>query len=344
MNTASSCSLQTLDLDLRSCLKPGAEEITVILRTVTNLNYYVRVKETDKVQHLRTQLYETADLKHKFRLVHQKEVLEDDKRLDTYSVQDGSVVQILFISPETIEVDVHVFKKGNVWLKISDSDTPGDLRQLLKDPKLCLGSAPTVYDIFHRGEKLVEEHPLHFYGITNHSRIDVKCLDASFKVAIESSGAFKVVDFLEVKGTEHVGDVKRRMLKIIADVEEADLKLNDVVIFHNPKNCRQTYNELDCDKFTLNKYGVEPHDYLVYITYRIDSPCANIPDSHKLHHVHRVTPMESVQSFRLKLQDQLGIPFGKQRLTFRDIEKLSYGDRIESFHDIELHHDKSCDV
>ena len=260
----------------------------------------------------------------------------------SYGIQDGSVVQLLFISPEMIGITVHVFKKGVVRLDISDSDTVADLRASLTDKRYFLGSAPLVYDVFFQSEKLLEDLPLHFYGITNNSQVHLKCLDASFKVAIEASGSFKVVDFLEVKGTEHVADVKRRVLRIIVNEEEADLKLDDVVIFHNPKNCRQTYNELDCDRFTLNKYGVEPYDYFVYIVYRAESPCAEIEDARKLRHIHHVTPLESVQSFRLKIQDQLGIPFGKQKLSFHNIENPGFGDKIENFEDIRMHVEKIC--
>ena len=47
--------------------------------------------------------------------------------------------------------------------------------------------------------------------------------------------------------------------------------------------------------------------------------------------------MESVQSFRLKIQDQLGIPFGKQRLIIPGMESPTYGDRIAHFEDIKIH-------
>ena len=140
--------------------------------------------------------------------------------------------------------------------------------------------------MFYESEKLEEDVPLHFYGIGSGCRLDLKALEATFKLSIEASFTFKVIAFLEVKGTDHVGDVKRRVMKIIVDEEEEDIKLNNVVIFHNPKNCRQTYNELDCDRYSLNKYGVQPHDYLVYIVYRKGSQCADIEDSRRSRHIH----------------------------------------------------------
>ena len=323
-------------MELRSSLKHGAEDISVNLQTSTNLNYKLKIKETDKVKKLKTKLYETSDIKYRIKLILRKETLDDEKRLENYDIQDGSLIQILFISPELLEINVYVFKKGVVKLEVSDCDTVCDLREKLSDTKYSLGSAPQVYDVFYDSEKLAEDVPLHFYGISNKSRLDLKTLDATFKLSIEASFTFKVVAFLEVKGTDHVGEVKRRVMKIITDEEEEDIKMNNVVIFHNPKNCRQTYNELDCDRYTLNRYGVEPHDYLVYVIYRKGSQCADIEDSRKTHHIHWVTTTESVQSFRLKVQDQLGIPFAKQRLTFPGLENPGYGDRIAHFEDIKI--------
>ena len=329
--------LHIVQMELRSSLKHGADDITVNLQTVTNLNYKLKVKETDKIKKLKTRLYETSDIKCKMKLVLRKETLDDEKRLQNYDIQDGSVIQILFISSEILELYIHVFKKGILKLEVSDCDTVCDLRQRLSDSKHSLGSAPQVYDMFYNSDKLEEDVPLHFYEIPNRGRLDLKTLDASFKISIEASFAFKVVAFLEVKGTDHVGEVKRKVMKIIADEEEEDIKMNNVVIFHNPKNCRQTYNELDCDRYTLNRYGLEPHDYLVYIIYRKGSQCADMDDSRRMYHIHWVSPMESVQSFRLKVQDQLGIPFAKQRLTFPGLENPGYGDRIAHFEDIKIH-------
>ena len=286
-----------MEVDLRSSLKHGADDITVTLQTATNLNYKLKMKETDKIKKMKTKLYETSDIKHRMKLVLHKETLQDEKRLENYDIQDGSVIQILLLSPEVIGINIHVFKKGIVRLDVNDNDTVCDLREMLSDTRHSLGSAPLVYDMFYDAEKLEDDVPLHFYGIETGCRLDLKALEATFKLSVEASYAFKVIAFLEVKGTDHVGDVRRRVMKIIVDEEEEDIKLNNVVIFHNPKNCRQTYNELDCDRYTLNKYGVEPHDYLVYIVYRKGSQCADIEDSRRSKHIHWVAPWKVSRVF-----------------------------------------------
>ena len=52
------------------------------VRTVGNVAYTLTLRESDKVARLRTKLYETCDVKHRFKLVVQKTILEDENRLD----------------------------------------------------------------------------------------------------------------------------------------------------------------------------------------------------------------------------------------------------------------------
>ena len=129
-----------MEMELRSSLKHGADDITVTLQTITNVNYKLKVKENDKIKKLKTRLYETSDIKHKVKLVLNKDTLDDEKRLENYDILDGSVIQILFLSPEVIAINVHVFKKGIVRLDVTDTDTVCDLREKLSETKHSLGS------------------------------------------------------------------------------------------------------------------------------------------------------------------------------------------------------------
>ena len=76
-----------------------------------------------------------------------------------------------------------------------------------------------------------------------------------------------MVKSLTFRGTDILADVTSKVRKVISEVEGVDVQDDDIVLFHRPKNCNSTFNELDCEMYTLNDYHVSPHDRLMYIRY-----------------------------------------------------------------------------
>ena len=115
--------------------------ITAILQTITDVKYNVKVDAMSKVEALKDELYRTTQIRNKIRLLKDKEELQDGKLLRDYNIADGTVIQVLIIPYEVIQIKIKVFKKGDVTLEVRDNDTIEDLREKLTAKKYCLGSA-----------------------------------------------------------------------------------------------------------------------------------------------------------------------------------------------------------
>ena len=108
-------------------------------------------------------------------------------------------------------------------------------------------------------------------------------------------------------------------------------------MYYHPLNGPVTFDELDCDALTLGEYGVEPHDQLIYIRYNTgNSEDINIDYLRTGTTVYDVRPSECVLGLQLKIQDQLGVPVVKQKLSIPGMDQLTNGFEIEDFEDIYL--------
>ena len=307
------------------------------LQTITDVKYDVRVKEMSKIEALKVELCRITGIRNKLRLLKNKEELDDGKLLRDYKIEDGTVIQMLIIPSETIEINVRVFKKGDVSLKVSDHNTVEDLRVKLAAEEYCLGSAPWIYDFFYNSEKLDNKKPLHFYGLYEGSKVDLCSLRAKLKLYLENAQQYKMVKILEFKGTDTIADVTGKVLKVIQQKEAAYVQNDDIVLFHRPRECSVTFNDLDCETSTLNEYFVDHFDRLIYIRYNSADMChADIEYEGKQRRIYEVKNQESVISLKLKIQDQFGVPVGKQKLIIPEINGLSYGKKIPDLTNIRL--------
>ena len=60
--------------------------------------------------------------------------------------------------------------------------------------------------------------------------------------------------------------------------------------------------------------------------------------------IYDVRPDECVLGFQLKIQDQLGVPVVKQKLSTLGMDQLAYGFQIEYFEDIYLERIKDGEI
>ena len=310
--------------------------ITVTLQTITDVKYDVKVTEMSKVEELKNELYMTTGIKNKIRLLKDKEQLDNGKLLRHYKIIDGSVIQMLIVPSQRLKINIKVFKKGNVSLEVSDNDTIEDLREKLKAKEYCLGSAPMVYDFYYSSQKLESEKPLHFYGLCEGTNIALKSQCAKLRLFLNSAQCYWMIKILDVKGTDTVANITNRVAEVISEVEGIDVKSGDIVLFHSPKEFSEIFNELDCETLTVNDYHIAPYDRLTYIAYNLpETTCYDIEydgDKSKIYNLRQ----EGVCSLMLKIQDQFGIPVGKQKLTIPGIEEPSPEKEIPSLENITL--------
>ena len=161
--------------------------VTVVLQTITNVKYDVKVATMSKVEALKDELCRITGIKNKIWLLKDKQELDDGKLLRDYKIEESIVIQMLIIPPEMINIDIKVFKKGDVSLKVSDNDTIEVLREKLANKKYCLGSAPQVYDFYYKNQRLGSEKALHFYGLCDGGSIDLKSPNAKLRVYLENA-------------------------------------------------------------------------------------------------------------------------------------------------------------
>ena len=303
------------------------------LQTITNAKYHVKMKETARVKDLETEIYKSSGIRSRVKLLLNKEELADRKQLMEYQIEDGKVIQLLIIPPTDINLTVHVFKKGKVVLKISDNNTPGELRDLLMDKKYSLGVSPKIYDMYYNSNKLEYDKPVHLQGIVKDSHIYMKCVDATCMVTLVDAFSFTMTQFLEVRETDNVSDVKARVIETINESSGKDEKASrdNVVLFHQQGD---DYTALDSNQ--LEKYEVKPYDYLYYVWYKSfeDSPQINYQG--QLRHIYGATPLETTISLKLKIQDQLGIPIRKQHLNIPGLIKPDVDDKVRTIENLSL--------
>ena len=311
--------------------------VTVALQTITDVKYDVEVKEMSKIEVLKNELYRTTGIRNKIRLLKNKEELSDGKLLRDYKIEDGNVIQMLIVPSETININVSVLKKGNVSLEASDNDTIEDLREKLTAKEYCLGSAPRVYDFYYQSHKLDSNKPLHFYGLSEGSNIDLKCHSAKMKLVLVNAQLFVKVRILEFRGTDTIEDVANKVTKVVGEVEGTDIQNDDLVLFHSPKSSSETCNELDCEALTLNDYQITPYDQLMYIRYNIPKwDCADIEYEGRQQRIYDIESEESVCSLMLKIQDQFGVPVAKQKLTIPGMKEPTPNKKIPTLKNISL--------
>ena len=172
------------------------------------------------------------------------------------------------------------------------------------------------------------------YGISPDCNNDVKRLDAAYKVRIVDPYTYTMMQVLDVRGTDSILNVKKRVLDLINREEQADD--NNVVIFHEPGNNRHIFTELDCDSEKLDLYKVKPYDNLFCVFYHktLRGRC-DVDSNGVTERIYR-TSVESVFSFRLKIQDKHGIPFNKQKLVIPGLENPKWGDAIGTLKGLRL--------
>ena len=316
--------------------------ITVQLQTITDVKYAVKVRRTDKVEKLKTELWKTTGTKNKIKLMLSKEELDDGRDIQDYIIDDGSVIQMLLAPPEAIKITVHVFKKGTVELDVTDKHMAGDLRTKLLSKEHHLGSTPKIYDFYYDTALLEYDKPLHIYGISDNCNILLQRPDAAFKVRVVDAHSFSLKQFLEVRGTETILPVKERVIEIMNNTkngeDEENFHPSNVVLFHASANDREAFTELDCETNTLNDYDVKPYDRIVcvkYIKTCLPNGC-DIDYDGTSRRIFRTSADESVLSFRLKIQDQLGIPFANQILTIPERDDPRPGDKIGTLDGLRL--------
>ena len=313
--------------------------LNITLQTLTDVKYNVTVKPTDTVEELKMKLYETTEIRNGVRILLNKTELDGNKSLQNHGIENFQILQMLLIPPNDITISVNVFKKGSVTVKTSDNTLVSDLRNALKDQKYSLGTAPRIYDLFLNSQLLEDEKPLHFYGIVDGSVIDLTSLRASFRVTLVDAFSYRWVRVIEVKGTDTVAKVKSEIMEIIKIDERRTLRGGDLVLFYRPLNGPVTFDEMDCDALTMSKYGVEPYDELFYTRYNTGkSEDIDIDYLRTETTISDVRSSECVISLQLKIQDQLGVPVVKQKLSIPGMDEFSYDFKIEDFEGICLEH------
>ena len=311
--------------------------LNVTLQTLTGVKYNVTVKQTDTVEELKTKLYETTEIRNKIRILLNKTELDGNTPLQSHEIESFQILQMLLIPPEDITVTINVFKKGSVSVKISDNAVVSDLRDALKDKKYSLGTAPRIYDLFLNSLLLDNKKSLHVYGIKDGSIVDLTSRRASFRVELVDAFSYCLERVIEVKRTDTVAKVKSEIMEMVSREENRTLQGGDLVLYYHPINGPVTFDELDCDELTLGEYGVEPYDELIYIRYNTEGiEDVNIDYLGTKTAVNGVRTKECVLGFKLKIQDQLGVPVVKQKLNIPGMKKLFFRCKIEDFEGIHL--------
>ena len=109
-------------------------------------------------------LYVSGRVTSQTRLLQGQTILEDDRKLCEYSLQEGATISSLF-EPDVV-VEIKINTGPNVWrMKVSNATSIMALKVWICSGIKC-GIAPERLEV-RLGDIILEEAmPLHFYGIT----------------------------------------------------------------------------------------------------------------------------------------------------------------------------------
>ena len=153
-------------------------------------------------------LYESSKIMSQVRLLHGQTVLEDDRKLSEYSLPEGATISALFEPDVDINIEVNIGSQINQYTVSHSMSVIG-----IKGYILCFmrsAMSPHRLDIRLGEDTLDDSMPLHFYGITNNTRLDA--LKPDVGVTIENNHGAKLYWRLYRKDT--IREVKDKLATV----------------------------------------------------------------------------------------------------------------------------------
>ena len=323
------------------------------LQTLTGTKYFIEVEPQDKVRKVKVRIFTDLEIKSRVRLLWQNKQLEDSITLAAQGINEDATIQMIIEPDGGFLVEIKTYKKGPIFIRLSDSSTVHDLlRKVRISGWLQVAHISDFYfgDIHLSDEKL----PFHLYGICQGSVID-QHYEGSFELQIDDARKFTFMRYITVNGTDTIKRLKEKILKLLNDEREEDeLKLmgDDIVMFHSKHNSTcSTFDELDRVTWTINQCQIKPLDRIRILHYHDDSGSGgqiadvevernisiNISGTTKRQRVIRTERLyglydrETVHSLQLKIQHQLHIPFQRQNISITGMnEELNHGTKLST--------------
>ncbi len=304
------------------------QTMKLTLQTITGTKYFLDADPHDKVRDVKVKIFKDLEIKNKVRLIWQSKPLEDTVTLAAQGIIEDMTLQMVIEPGNKMKLKIQTFKKGILSIELEDSNTVLDLQRELKASAFFLSSH--VSDFYYEDICLSDKKwPFHLYGIVDGSVIVQNYL-GSFSLKVENPLENAFLQYITVKGTDTISELKEKILNVINEdndedgEDEALLNLDEIIIFHEQIAHSAdgieayTYDELDRDTLTVSQCKIKAMDLVTFIRYHRDGTSSadvkimkqkSLKESKRVYRVHNP---ERVFCLKLKIQHQLQIPFEKQ--------------------------------
>ncbi len=294
----------------------------ITLQTLTGTKYFLEVEPQDKVRKVKVKIFHDLEIKSKVHLMWQNERMQDGMTLVALGIMGEITIQMLTEPDTKMKVIVQTFKKGIIHVEVEDSSTILDFleKDLAQSQGLLLDAH--VSDFYFKDTNLSDDKlPFHLYGITDGSNI-IQYYQGSFRLEIYDSRSMAHFKYITVQTADTIRQLKDKVFtawsKTMEDTK-CQLHEDDInfVIFINRKG-QTSYDELDRDSWTVSECKLRPLDTVHFIRSAGSDHMVNAIYNGEKRQLHGINSCESGYSLRLKIQNQLLIPFEKQQLFFND--------------------------
>ena len=294
-------------------------------------------------------LYESGKVMSQMRLLQGQTVLEDDRKLSDYSLPEGAVISALFEPDVDIDIEVCTGSQINQFTvshAMSVMGLKGHICGLVRS-----AMSPHMLDIRLGEVSLDDSMPLHFYGITNNTRLDA--LKPDVGVTIDNNHGEKLYWRLYRKNTiretkEKLATVQTVFTEVSTQSKSRKVDLSQrganmsalisgtISSTEEIRECQDggrmsaeamrfylmteeensgdgwNYSELHDDE-TVDTYNIKDGDVLYLLSYRWNV-VGHVTISKSRRILLGVEPDDTCLGIKLRAQDQLGIPVDDLRV------------------------------
>ena len=260
------------------------------------------------------------------RLLQGNDVLEDNRKLCEYSLQEGATLSALFELDVDINIEVStVLQEQNIT--ISNSTAIKALKVKICQAMRC-GVAPQKLEIRPGDITLEEQMPLHFHGIKNGSKLEV--VKPYVAVTVENNYGTEILWRIDRQDT--IRGIKSKLAgnqsqvpMTYYHVQESYSRIdNEINIFNGGRIIFEamrlyiiredgSYDELGDDDETVDKYDIKDGDNLYLLTSRWVHNC-NVTVIKTGRRLRGVDEEDTCLGIKMKAQDQLGKPVSEFKL------------------------------
>ena len=227
--------------------------------------------------------------------------MEDDRKLCEYSLPEGATISALFEPDVDINIEFSTNHQSQK-LTVSNATSVMALKVQIFGVMRC-GAGPEKLEIRLGDMTLEDLMPLHFFGITDGSQLQV--VKPYVRVRVENNHGNLICWRLDRKDT--IKEVKAELATSLGNVSTKQMHL---YIVSDGKN----FEEIDDDDETVEHFKIQDGDKLYLLTYRWVRNEYDVTVKKTGLKLSGLEKDDSCLAVKVKAQDQMGMPVNTMKV------------------------------